>query len=92
MRITLEDEFKARVYLHQISILGGYIMDKYLREEQAKEGAKLSPHILMQQADEYSNKVMQKAFKTGEFNSMYEEAWQAIADKIPEHMIIPMPY
>lgn len=92
MEISIEDEFKARVYLHQISILGGYIMDKYLREQQAKEGAKLPPHILMQQADEYSNEVMQKAFKTGEFNSMYEEAWQSIANKIPEHMIIPMPY
>lgn len=85
MEQTLEQEFMARTFIHKAGILGGYFMHEYLQEHESSTGANLPPHILMKQADEYSNKLLQEAMEKGNFNTLYERAWELMKNEIPEN-------
>ena len=81
---SLEQELKSRIFLHKIAIAGGAIMQNYIKEEKAKEGLSLPDFIIEQNADEYSNKVIQKALEKGTFEELYNNVWEQIKDVIPE--------
>ena len=85
-QMTLEQEFQARVFLHQTSILGGYIMNDIINTEKAKGGIQLPDFILIEEADKASNRIVQKALQDGTFTKLYENAWNNISSSIPEHL------
>ena len=84
-QMTVEQEFQARVFLHQTSILGGYLMNDIINTEKAKSGIQLPDFILREEADKISNEVIQMAIKDGTFKALYEGAWDRIKADIPEH-------
>lgn len=81
-----QEELQARIFIHKISILGGYLMKQYIAEEQAKGGVQIPTVNLEEMADIYSNAVMQKALEEGTFNDMYEKAWEILKNHLPEHI------
>ena len=85
-QMTLEQEFTARVFVHQTSILGGFIMTEYINSEKAKGGIQLPEPILIQEADKVSNQIIQDSIKDGTFTKLYESAWNRIKADIPEHL------
>ena len=81
---TLETEFKAREFIHKTAIVGGALMRNYIIAN--SKGVALPPHILQEQADEYSNKVMQKALQEGTFETLYNSIWEQLKDVLPENL------
>lgn len=83
---NLEREFTARVLIHQMGILGGYLMKKYMDNERAKGGETQLPEFtLEEQADKYSEKLIQKYMEEGSFKDHYEVAWSILAPIIPDN-------
>ena len=83
--LTLEQELKARIFMHKVSVTGGVLMKEYM-EKELQGNIKLPNHIIKDQADEYSNGIIQQAFQNGTFEVLYEDAWNKIKNTIPEHM------
>ena len=83
MGITLEEEFKARKFMHQTAITAGYLMNKYINENSNKSTPILE---IIRKADEVSNKEVQEAIKEGKLSELYEKAWQEISEVIPENL------
>ena len=83
--LTLEKELQARIFMHKVSIAGGVLMKEYI-EKELQGNIKLPNHIIKEQADEYSNGIMQQALQNGTFEVLYEDAWNKIKNTIPEHM------
>ena len=81
-----QEELQARIFMHKISILGGYLMKKYIDEEKAKGGIQIPDVNLEEMADTYSNQVMQQALEMGTFNDMYESAWEKLKNTLPEYV------
>ena len=86
MELTLEQEFMARAFFHKSTILGGYVMNKYINDEKAKGGITLPDPILMEQAEKISEQVVQESLRDGTFNQLYETAWKDISDRMPEYL------
>ena len=82
--LTLEQELVARVFIHKTAILGGVIMKNYI-DDQTKGNVSIPLCMIEEQADQYSNIVMQNALKEGTFDSMYNNAWESIKDIMDEH-------
>lgn len=83
--LTLEQELKARIFLHKVSITGGVLMREYMAKEN-QSAVKLPPFQMEEQADQYSNGIIQQALQNGTFEVLYESAWDKIKNTIPEHM------
>ena len=81
---TLEQEFKAREFMHKAAIVGGALMQEYIIAN--SKGVSLPPAIIEKQADEYSNKVMQKALQGGTFETLYNNVWEQLKDVLPENL------
>ena len=82
--LTLEQELTARIFVHKTAILGGVLMKNYI-DEQTQGNVTLPPFIIEEQADKYSNTVMQKALQEGTFDSLYNDAWDSIKEVMDEH-------
>ena len=82
--LSLEEEFKAREFLHKTAIVGGALMRNYIIAN-SKDVSLPSP-IIQEQADEYSNKVMQHALNNGTFEELYNNIWKQLADVLPEDL------
>lgn len=80
----LEQELKAREFLHKVAIVGGALMRNYIIANST--GVQLPPHVIQEQADEYSNKVMQHALEHGTFDDLYNKIWASIKDVIPDNL------
>ena len=83
--LTLEQELQARIFMHKVSVTGGVLMKEYM-EKELQGNIKLPNHIIKEQADEYSNGIIQQALQNGTFEVLYENAWDKIKNTIPEHM------
>ena len=83
MGMTLEQELRARIFLHKVAITGGVLTSEYL-QSQSNGAVKLPRFQVEEQADEYSNDIIKKALEKGTFDALYEKAWAKIADKIPD--------
>ena len=83
--LTLEKELQARIFMHKVSVTGGVLMKEYMDKE-LQGNIKLPNHIIQDQADEYSNGIIQQALQNGTFEVLYEVAWNKIKNTIPEHM------
>ena len=83
--LTLEQELKARIFVHKVSITGGVLMKEYLDKER-QSAVKLPPFQMQEQADQYSNGIIQQALQNGTFEVLYEDAWNKIKYTIPENM------
>lgn len=81
---TLEQELKARTLIHKITIVGGALMRNYMIAH--SKGVQLPPHVIQDQADEYSNKVMQHALEHGTFDELYNNVWENLKDVIPDDL------
>ena len=85
--LTLEQELRARIFLHKASIAGGVLAREYIdRELQQESSVSIPKSQLEELADQYSNEIVQKAINEGTFNSLYENAWDKIKDTIPEYL------
>ena len=82
--LSIEEEFKAREFLHKTAIVGGALMRNYIIAN--SKGTSLPPHIIQEQADEYSNKVIQNALQNGTFDTLYNNVWEQLADVLPENL------
>jgi hypothetical protein len=85
MELTLEQELQARIFVHKTALVGGYIMQDFINKEMAKGGITLSLPLVQRMADEYSNRVMQHALRTGTFDDLYNKIWEKIAPIIPDN-------
>lgn len=81
---TLEEEFKAREFIHKTAIVGGALMQEYIIAN--SKGVSLPPYIIKDNADKYSNKVMQKALQNGTFEALYDNIWNSLKDVLPEDL------
>lgn len=84
-KLTLEQELQARIFMHKVSIVGGVLMKEYM-EKELQGNIKFPNHIIQDQADEYSNGIVQQALQNGTFDILYENSWEKIKNTIPEHM------
>ena len=85
--LTLEQELLARIFLHKVSIVGGVLMKEFIARE-SQSPIKLPPFQMEQQADLYSDSIIQKAMAEGTFDKLYNESWDKVKNIIPEHMCI----
>ena len=85
--LTLEQELVARIFLHKVSITGGVLMKEYI-DNQMQGSIKLPVFQLEEQADKYSNSIIQKAMQNGTFDQLYERAWDKIKHDIPENLSV----
>ena len=83
--LTLEKELQARIFMHKITVTGGVLMKEYI-EKEMQGIIKLPNHIIKEQADQYSNGIIQQAIQNGTFDILYENAWDKIKNIIPENM------
>ena len=83
--MTLEQELKARIFLHKTSIVGGILMKEYIQKE-SQSDIKIPAVTLEQMADAYSEEVMQKAMADGTFEDLYNKAWDKIKYIMPDNM------
>ena len=83
--LTLEKELQARIFMHKVSVTGGVLMKEYMDKE-LQGNIKLPNHIIKEQADEYSNGIIQQALQNGTFEVLYENSWEKIKHTIPEHL------
>lgn len=82
---TLEQEFMARLFTHQVAIVGGTLMHQYIEQEKAKGGVQLPDEVLRDMADKYSDQEIQKAMKNGTFTALYNKIWNELKDQIPDN-------
>ena len=83
MALTLEQELKARIFLHKVAIAGGVLMREYI-SSQLNGDVKLPKFQVAEQADEYSNRIIRQAMEQGTFDALYEKAWDKIVDIMPD--------
>ena len=88
MELTLEQEFKAREFMHKVAIVGGAFMSNYLNEEREKGGAMLPDIILQQQAQEYSDKMLKEIMALGKLDNIYNDLWETLKDILPDDTIV----
>ena len=81
---TLEQELKARTFLHKVSIVGGALMRNYIISN--SQGITLHPSIIEHEADQYSNKIIQNAISNGTFDELYNRVWEQLKDVIPDNL------
>lgn len=82
---TLEQELKARIFMHKVAVAGGVLMQEYIKD-QLQGSLQLPKFQVEEMADEYSNKVIQRALADGTFEDLYTQSWDRIKDSIPENM------
>ncbi len=83
MAVTLEQELKERIFLHKTAVLRGFLIDEYV-ERNTGEGINIPEFLIREKADKYSDIVMEQALRNGTFEKMYQDAWQQIAERLPE--------
>ena len=83
--LTLEQELMARIFLHKVAIVGGALMKDYMARQKYGE-VNLPDFTLEEQADQYSNRVIQQSMKDGTFETLYKTSWNSIIDTMPEHL------
>ena len=84
---TLEQELQARIFIHQVAIIGGILKQEYIEKE--REGViKLPKSALQDIADSYSNQVIQKAMADGTFEDLYKQSWEKAVIDMPEYMTV----
>ena len=81
--MTLEQELTARIFVHKVAVVGGVLMKDYIDRQ---HGEVNSPEFTVEeQADQYSNEVIQKAMANGTFEDLYHRAWESIKDTLDEN-------
>ena len=83
--LTLEQELKARIFLHKVAVTGGVLMKEYI-DQQKYGGVNLPNSSLEEMADKYSNRVIQQSMKDGTFETLYKTSWNSIIDTMPEYL------
>ena len=81
--MELAEELQARILIHKIGMTGGVLMQEYA-SSQLSGDVKLPKFQVLEMADEYSNKIIQKAIKDGTFDSLYEKAWERVKHRLPQ--------
>ena len=80
----LEEELKARIYQHKITMLMTDIANKYIAE-QSKGDIQIPLFQLQEQAVEVANKTVQSIVLNGKFEEKYLEAWENVKNTIPDN-------
>lgn len=84
-KITLEQELRARIFLHQTVITRTCLAQQYMKDNYSKGSINLPTKCLEERAEEQADLIIQKAMKEGTFNSLYEKAWENIKNYLPEY-------
>lgn len=85
---TLEEELKVRIFAHKTTIAKVALVKQFIEKEKEGAGILLPEPIIEQQALERADKLVEKLLDKGELDSLYENAWIAIQDKLPENFSI----
>ena len=81
--MTLEQELTARIFVHKVAVVGGVLMKDYIDHQHGE--VNLPEFTVEEQADQYSNEVIQKAMADGTFEDLYRRAWESIKDTLDEN-------
>ena len=84
---TIESELKARVFLHKVAIVKALIVNTYVKQEKAN-GIVLTDNYLIEQAEQKADVEMARIMQQGELDTVYDKAWEAIADIMPDNYSI----
>ena len=86
--MKLEQELKARVFLHKVAVIKSTLAHAYITKEKAKGGLMLSEPSLQQNAIEFADTTLAQVMFRGELDKAYSEAWELIKDYIPDDYCI----
>ena len=84
---TLEQEFTSRVFVHMTAIVGGYIMNEYIKKNENS----YSPDEVYDEANKITQEKLAHACATGTLDKLYKETWEKIKDTLPEHTNVVNP-
>lgn len=88
MELTLEQELRARVFLHKVAITKSAIANTYIAEETKKGGIIVSLPCLENSALEFADKVMKNILGKGKLDEAYDRAWAEVKDSIPDNFSV----
>lgn len=86
MTLTLEKELRTRIFIHRVAVLSAYIKTSYMKAKTLEQGVQLTPNFIEDEAEAYANKMVQQAMCNGSLECLYEQAWEKVKDKLPEHV------
>ena len=84
---TIESELKARVFLHKVAITKALIVNTYVKQEKAN-GVIIPDTCLVEQAEQKADIEMARIMQQGKLDIAYNEAWESIADIMPDNYSI----
>ena len=88
MELTLEQELRARVFLHKVAITKSAIANTYIAEETKRGGIIVSLPCLENNALEFADKIMKNILSKGKLDEAYDKAWTGIKDFIPDNFSV----
>ena len=86
-KLSLEKELQARIFVHKVAIVGGILQKEFTMKEN-NNPIKLPPFEIAQQAELYSNTIIQKAIADETFNQLYNNSWDKIKNIIPDNLCV----
>ena len=84
---TIESELKARIFIHKLAIVKAVIINTYIKKEKAN-GIVLTDNYLIEQAEKKADVEMAEIMQQGKLDTVYDKAWEAIADVMPDNYSI----
>ena len=86
--MELEKELKARIFLHQVTIVKSMLVGVYIENERKRGGIALAEPMVKKNAMDYADKTLVDIMSKGNLKEAYEEAWEAIGSRLPDNYCI----
>ena len=83
----LEKELNTRIKIHKLILTMSYLIRRYVDAKKGK-GSTLSEQELQEQGWLHANSVIRDFQADNKFNELYEEVWEEISSKLPEHYML----
>lgn len=82
--LLIESELKLRIFQHKVSILGAYITEQYIKEQEMGEVS--IPEFMREKPSmSFIAETIQQYQEQGVFDEKYAEAWEYIGTKLPDN-------
>ena len=82
---NLEKELQVRIMVHKMAVLGGVLMKEYIDKHTSLGSPNFPDFMLKEQANIYTDNIVQSSLEDGTFNQRYESAWEELVEVMPEH-------
>ena len=83
----LEKEINTRIKIHKLILTMSYLIRKYMDTEK-KKGSTLSEQELQGQGWLHANSIIRDFQVDNKFDELYEEVWEEVSGKLPEHYML----